>query len=235
MSAENNTRASPLKDQPYHTQPSHRFFLIHILASTRSENDRRTLKPTHISMAKDKSKSQFGPGQKHLYSRASYLYQAATYLAIARNGPFREQNKTSSQDSSSMNLRTELPMSQNDSQQALAQGDGNDGVNSRKTTEPNASKFPSLSRRMIEHLRHVSLKAQIRLSPAIKHSICKRCNHLLVPGSSTTYIENRSKGGRKRHADVLVVTCNACGTEKRFPTGLQRQSRKTERNPKEPK
>ena len=30
---------------------------------------------------------QMGPGQKHLYSRTSYLYQAATYLASIESSP----------------------------------------------------------------------------------------------------------------------------------------------------
>ena len=74
------------------------------------------------------------------------------------------------------------------------------------------------------------MKSQIRLSPAIKRSLCKRCDALLVSGSdSTSRLENKSRGGKKPWADVLVVTCNSCGTVKRFPVGAKRQSKRAER------
>ena len=83
------------------------------------------------------------------------------------------------------------------------------------------------SRHLISQLRSVSLKGQIRLSQAMKHSICKRCDALLVPGStSSTRIENKSRGGKKAWADVLVVTCQSCSAVKRFPVGAKRQCRR---------
>jgi hypothetical protein len=45
---------------------------------------------------------------------------------------------------------------------------------------------------------------------------------MLVPGAScTTRLENRSRGGKKSWADVLVVVCLGCGIEKRFPVGME--------------
>jgi len=83
----------------------------------------------------------------------------------------------------------------------------------------------ALSRRYISHLRTVSLKSQIRLASDLKHSICKRCDIPLMPGStSTSYIENKSRGGQKAWADVQVVICVACGTAKRHPIGAKRQA-----------
>lgn len=83
------------------------------------------------------------------------------------------------------------------------------------------------SRHLISQLRSVSLKGQIRLSQAMKHSICKRCDSLLVPGStSSTRVENKSRGGKKPWADVLIVTCHSCSAVKRFPVGGKRQRRR---------
>ncbi|RVD89674.1 uncharacterized protein DFL_000671 [Arthrobotrys flagrans] len=76
-----------------------------------------------------------------------------------------------------------------------------------------------LSRYYTSHLLSVSKKSVQRLSPAVKHTICKRCSSILLPGiTSTTRVENKSRGGRKRWADVVVVTCGFCGGTKRFPT-----------------
>jgi len=41
-----------------------------------------------------------------------------------------------------------------------------------------------------------------------------------VPGTTCTHrVENKSKGGKKKWADVLVVECQ-CGMVKRFPVGM---------------
>lgn len=82
------------------------------------------------------------------------------------------------------------------------------------------------SRHLISQLRAVSLKAQIRLSSQMKHTLCKRCNSLLVAGrTSNEEVMNESKEGRKPQADVLVVRCDFCGTVKRFPVGQSRESK----------
>ena len=87
----------------------------------------------------------------------------------------------------------------------------------------------ALSRRLLLQSRGISLKAQVRLSPTIKHSICKVCSTLLVPAqTSTTYVENKSRGGRKPWADVLVTECTVCGTVSRIPIGGSRQPKKTD-------
>lgn len=79
-------------------------------------------------------------------------------------------------------------------------------------------------------LHTVSRKAQLRLSVELKRSMCKSCNAVLIPGRTATQItENQSKGGRKPWADVLVISCNRCGSKKRLPVGAKRQPKKRER------
>lgn len=79
-------------------------------------------------------------------------------------------------------------------------------------------------------LKAVSQKAQIRLSHDMKRSICKVCSTPLMPDTtSETRIENLSRASKKPCADVLVIRCRNCQTEKRFPVGAQRQKRKGER------
>jgi len=87
-----------------------------------------------------------------------------------------------------------------------------------------------MSRRMANDMRAISLKTQMRMSPGLKRTVCKFCDALLVEGeTSTSAIENKSKGGRKPWADVLIIRCSTCGGEKRFPVESRRQPRKPHR------
>jgi ribonuclease P protein subunit RPR2 len=45
---------------------------------------------------------------------------------------------------------------------------------------------------------------------------------MLIAGvSSACFIENKSRGGKKPWADVLVVRCQTCSHETRYPVGQQ--------------
>ncbi|OJD35230.1 rnase p rpr2 rpp21 subunit domain-containing protein [Diplodia corticola] len=145
-------------------------------------------------MAKgDASKPKAVPN-KHLHSRISYLYQAATYLA----------NQSG--------------------QRAEQRNGGNAG-------DPGQNAFPpGLPFYYASHLHSVSMKSQIRLSQDVKNSVCKRCNAILIPGNtSSSKIENLSRGAKKPWADVLVVECNVCNAQKRYPVGAKRQPKKSEK------
>ena len=184
-------------------------------------------------MAQSKAKTQKGNAQKHLHSRVSFLYQAATYLAQvdgqsqARVPCISDESKQSCDPGRELECAATTP-------KAVCE----DGLHTSTIKQPDmvpeigpendwASKDFALSRQLLAHLRAVSLRSQIKLTPAMKHTMCKRCSVLLIPGStSTSHIENKSSGGRKPWADVLVTTCTACGTSKRFPVGAKRQVRR---------
>ncbi|KAM3066736.1 hypothetical protein ACMFMG_011939 [Clarireedia jacksonii] len=139
---------------------------------------------------------------KNLYSRVSYLYQAATYLAMREQSDLDKLSTETENRSSTMN-------------------------GEKKHEAP----LRPLSRRLLSDLRSVSLKGVMRISPAMKNSICKNCQTLLIDGStSTAEVENKSKGGKKPWADMLVRKCNTCGLEKRFPVAAERQPRRPHRS-----
>ncbi|KAI1408069.1 Rpr2-domain-containing protein [Hypoxylon sp. FL1857] len=147
-----------------------------------------------------------GPGtvpNRPIYSRISYLYQAAAYLATH---PDSEGSNTVTQ---------------------TIKGSGEETTKESAQTPCTRYSKHALSRRLITDLRSSSLKSQIRLSPAMKHTICKFCDSLLIEGeTSSSVIENKSKHGKKPWADVLVVKCHACGGVKRFPVQAPRQKRR---------
>ncbi|PTB70553.1 Rpr2-domain-containing protein [Trichoderma citrinoviride] len=149
-----------------------------------------------------KAKGNPGIQNRHIYTRASYLYQAAVYLA---NCAQRAEPGT--------NEETSLEKSQHD----------DDNASSR----PERKATMNLSHQVVSDMRSVSLKAQIRQSPSIKQTICKYCDAVLIEGKTChSSVENPSKGGRKPWADVLVIRCDTCSNVKRYPISAPRQKRK---------
>ena len=133
-------------------------------------------------------------------SRIQFLHQAAALLA--------HQHSTTT--------TTHLPQ--------------NKGNNETIQSEASNENLQLLSRRLVSDLRAVSLKAQVRLPSTTKHSVCKNCNTVLIEGSTCTReVENKSKGGKKPWADMVVHKCNTCGVAKRFPLSAARQKRRPHR------
>ncbi|KAK4457524.1 RNAse P Rpr2/Rpp21/SNM1 subunit domain-containing protein [Cladorrhinum samala] len=96
--------------------------------------------------------------------------------------------------------------------------------------ESTPSPLQGMGRRLATDLRAVSLKTRIRLNPAVKRTICKFCDSVLIDGQScTTTVENKSKGGKKPWADNIVRKCHTCGKQRRYPVSAPRTKRKTER------
>ena len=155
-----------------------------------------------------KSKSAPGVQNKNIYTRASYLYQAASYLAT------RSQEQASQESP-----KTEAKHAESLSSAAAA---------AAAHTENERKGAQNISRQLLADMRAVSLKVLIRQSPELKRTICRYCDTLLVEGEScSSSIENPSRGGKKPWADVLVVTCGTCGNVKRFPVSAPRQKRRT--------
>lgn len=157
-----------------------------------------------------KSKSSTIPN-KALHSRVSYLYQAASYLATVQNRAPAQKDCNHNENEGTQS---------NEHQPHMAK------VISQDSLQP-------ASRRLVSDLRAVSLKMQMRMSPAMKHTICKNCDTLLIDGSTcTNIVENKSKGGKKPWADVLVRKCTTCGFTRRFPINAPRQKRRPCRSEK---
>lgn len=156
---------------------------------------------TRSNKAMAKVKGQPGVQNRIIYSRASYLYQAANYLSNC------------------------VGSSENASTPAGIPCKAGHSVHPQQNKQQES--MEKLSRMVITDMRAVSLKAQIRQSPALKRTVCKFCDTLLVEGRScSSTVENSSKGGRKPWADVLVIECKTCGNVKRFPVDAPRQKRK---------
>lgn len=167
-----------------------------------------------VWMAKVKAPKGANIPNKAIYSRVSYLYQAAAYLATQSEQPATSGGQKIEESVAIQALGPNFAIQ----------------VPTSDTVHVPSSLSQYIPRQLLSDLRAVSLKTQIRLSPAIKHSICKCCNSFLVDGSTCTQeIENRSKNGKKPWADVLIRKCKNCGYERRFPVAHDRQTRRISR------
>ena len=187
-------------------------------------------------MAQMGAKSKKGITQKHLHSRISYLYQAATHLAQIADQPrasasyLSDAIKKQSDPSREIHHAVATLEAASDENLSTSSTETERRISNFGCDDERICKDFAHSRHFVTHLRAVSSRGPIRLSPAVKHTMCKHCDILLITGStSTSYIENKSRGGRKAWADVLVTTCTACGTSKRLPVGAKRPLRRKSR------
>ncbi|KAI9768944.1 MAG: hypothetical protein M1840_004540 [Geoglossum simile] len=157
----------------------------------------------------------------------SYLYQAAAYLSAPHIHHAPSSDAQPGANVTGDDSYGPTPVSgMADTEGGFGVSNGGSRGSEHKDTSLTTLNMP-LSRRLLSSLRAISRKGQIRLSPSIKRSICKRCETLLIPGSTSTHrVDNPSRGRKKPWADVLVVRCIACGTEKRFPVGAKKQLRR---------
>lgn len=162
-------------------------------------------------MAKKKTP---GVPNRHLYTRISFLYQAATYLSVAGEQSREATSQKAPEATAAEPIRAELDGSEDKDRVMVGTG-------------PPIRAAQNMSRKLLTDLRAVTLKSQIRISPDIKRTICKHCDTLLIEGQTcSSAVENKSKGGKKPWADVLVIRCHTCSREKRFPVDVQKQKRR---------
>lgn len=177
-------------------------------------------------MAKARVHKEAKNAKSHLKARMDYLQQAARFLqGIQLQGTATPANTIIPQ--------TTQPNNEASEQQKVSSTSLNKDVdmvqapfNSRATKKPLAN----LSRVLTSHMRGVSLKTQTRLSVPVKRSFCKRCDTTLLPEINCAQeVRNESRGRKKPWADVLVIRCLVCNTEKRFPQTEKRSKKLSER------
>ncbi|KAE8361782.1 Rpr2-domain-containing protein [Aspergillus caelatus] len=180
-------------------------------------------------MAKAKGKKgSSGGAQSHIRARLDYLHKAAIYLQSAgvaskQSSSQLVQNGTSQDGEPGSASARIVPL--------FLSHDTTPGQKSTGThTSANTDRLPQLSRVFISQMRGVSLKTQMRLPVETKRSYCKRCDTLLSPGVSCIQeIRNESRDRKKPWADVRVICCTTCGTEKHFPLTERRTKKLSER------
>lgn len=169
---------------------------------------------------------------RHVYSRMAFLHQAAQHLASKRFLPESVTAATPRGEEVAVSLHRSGEQQKQPEDFTLS--NTKEGISRIDASNQFTPLIPTdgfgLSRRLASHILSVSRKASVRASREIKRSVCKRCSSVLIPGQTAeNRVENRSRRGHKHCADVMLVTCSACGFEKRYPFGAQRQPRKKDR------
>ncbi|GAD91635.1 RNAse P Rpr2/Rpp21 subunit domain protein [Paecilomyces variotii No. 5] len=200
-----------------------------IFGATSSVSDRGI----DCTMAKQKVKKEVSArGPPHIRARLEYLRKAAVYIQSASTSNLKSNQKQNDDADEQMTddhqvqqaPRTVPTMVGSESSETL------NGHQQHEQSVHNRIRTLCLPRQLISQMRGVSLKSQMRLPIDVKRSFCKRCDIILVPGfNCAEKIENASRGGKKPWADVRVVRCTACGTEKRFPRTDRRSKKLPER------
>ena len=73
-----------------------------------------------------------------------------------------------------------------------------------------ALKDPDLSRRYVDLARRISKRTKVRIPGELKRYLCKGCGIALVPGHNATIRLHARNSG-------IVITCQLCGSVKRYP------------------
>ncbi|THH28390.1 hypothetical protein EUX98_g5806 [Antrodiella citrinella] len=81
----------------------------------------------------------------------------------------------------------------------------------RKKRHP--STCADLSRVYVKSIKTIGQKTNVKLDPAVKRTLCKECNVVLVPGATATVRVKAST----THGNVMVYTCTQCKTIRRIP------------------
>lgn len=177
-------------------------------------------------MAKVRVQKEARNAKSHVKARMDYLQQGARFLqGIQVQGTATPAN--------TIILRTTQPNNENSELRKVSNTSLNEDVDiAQAPCSQTTTKKPlaNLSRVFTSHMRGVSLKTQTRLSVPVKRSFCKRCDTTLIPEINCAQeIRNESRGRKKPWADVLVIRCLVCNTEKHFPQTEKRSKSLSER------
>lgn len=158
----------------------------------------------------------------------SYLFEIAKYIRTAEENVQHGQKSSTARNDALTSTTEDLVPKQTLGGAISARGDTHQAGRPAQTRD--ALNKVSRDHVLVSQIRSISNKAKVRIDLEMKHQMCKRCNAVLLPGSTSTEgKENRSKDSKKPWATARVIHCTICGTSKRFPMGAKRQSRKTQR------
>jgi ribonuclease P protein subunit RPR2 len=176
-----------------------------------------------------KEKSAVPNRQTH--TRISFLYQAANYFASLDTAPSSDTPNEAIKSYQEGFMFPEAHPTHGKSTDVASPSQKPSEIVSESAKADSATDEVQhqspVSAHLASQILSISRKGQVKISQSMKRSICKRCNVILHEGkTSAVSLENRSRGGRKPWADILLVTCLACGMEKRYPLGNQKTSQR---------
>ncbi|CAL1706383.1 unnamed protein product [Somion occarium] len=135
---------------------------------------------------------------REILQRMNFLYQAGALLNHIEAGSSKLPTESPEPPAASNHPTAKL------SRKAKKQD------RSRKR-HPNSCE--DLSRNYIQSMKAIGLKTTVRLDPTVKRTLCKKCNIVLIPGSTASIRVNTSQA----HGNAVVYTCLSCKNWRRIP------------------
>ncbi|KAJ5600554.1 hypothetical protein N7450_001621 [Penicillium hetheringtonii] len=167
-------------------------------------------------MAKAKGMKEGKNAKSHLKARMGFLEKAANYLQAAKTTGKNIDEVSETDETSQMSRNADYTSTKENAKTEV-------GTRTPRTIQAPSS---NLSRVYISQMYGVSLKTLTRLPIQTKRVV----KPPLSSGTTCTIeTQNASRGRKKPWADVMVIRCLVCGTEKRFPETGRRSQKLLER------
>ncbi|KZT10824.1 Rpr2-domain-containing protein, partial [Laetiporus sulphureus 93-53] len=144
----------------------------------------------------DSTPSLSGVANRDILQRLNFLYQASAYL------------QSISQDPTAKPIDRGRP-----SKLSPLQGPSKAEKKEirRKQRHPNTA--VELSREYIKSMKIIGQKTMVKMDPNVKRTMCKKCNSLLIPGT-TALVRVKSSPS---HGHLISYTCLSCTAARRIP------------------
>ncbi|KAJ5241956.1 uncharacterized protein N7469_000283 [Penicillium citrinum] len=167
-------------------------------------------------MAKAKGMKEGKNAKSHLKARMGFLEKAANYLQAAKTTGKNIDEVSETDETSQMSRNADYTSTKENAKTEV-------GTRTPRTIQAPSS---NLSRVYISQMYGISLKTLTRLPIQTKRVV----KPPLSSGTTCTIeTQNASRGRKKPWADVMVIRCLVCGTEKRFPETGRRSQKLLER------
>ncbi|KAI9067275.1 Rpr2-domain-containing protein [Trametes sanguinea] len=130
---------------------------------------------------------------RDVIQRINFLYQASTYLSsISQTLPHKSVGDESKPHTVKRKSRSQRK---------------------RKPVVRHPRDIAELSRSYVGTMRIVGQKTMVRMDPALKRTLCKGCDTVLLPGSTTSVRVHPLPS----HGEAVYYTCLTCDTTRRIP------------------
>ncbi|OCH93759.1 Rpr2-domain-containing protein [Obba rivulosa] len=140
---------------------------------------------------------------RDIIQRMNFLYQASAYLnsISPARGPQPSESRIKS-----------LP-AQDDTGSSQAQPSAGKQKRLEKLRMRHPTTAHELARSYVKSMRSIGQKTTVKMDPAVKRTLCRKCDVVLIPGATATVRVKTSSS----HGHIMCYTCMSCKTTRRIP------------------
>ncbi|TCD68269.1 hypothetical protein EIP91_011235 [Steccherinum ochraceum] len=151
---------------------------------------------------------------RDVLQRMNFLYQASAFLNNLVEEPSQHTKKAPTAPTAISTLPALPPLPGISS---ISESRRRQSRRKKQQEERRKKRHPAtcedLSRTYIRAMKSIGQKTNVRLDPAVKRTLCKACNIVLMPGLTATVRVKASA----THGNMMVFTCMSCKKSRRIP------------------